>query len=70
MLARQTEEMVMMILTTARRKTIDAEDLVEILKERRDASVGYEYRTISEIIELVEKMPDLSASVEARRMLP
>ena len=58
-----------MILTTARRKTIDAEDLVEILKERRDASVGYEYRTISEIIELVEKMPDLSASVEARRML-
>ena len=60
----------MMILTTARRKTIDAEDLVEILKERRDASVGYEYRTISEIIELVEKMPNLSASVEARRMLP
>ena len=60
----------MMILTTARRKTIDAEDLVEILKERRDASVGYEYRTISEIIELVEKMPDLSASVETRRMLP
>ena len=59
-----------MILTTARRKTIDAEDLVEILKERRDASVGYEYRTISEIIELVEKMPDLSASVETRRMLP
>ena len=60
----------MMILTTARRKTIDADDLVEILKERRDASVGYEYRTISEIIELVEKMPDLSASVKARRMLP
>ena len=59
-----------MILTTAKRKTIDAEDLVEILKERRDASVGYEYRTISEIIELVEKMPDLSASVETRRMLP
>ena len=59
-----------MILTTARRKTIDADDLVEILKERRDASVGYEYRTISEIIELVEKMPDLSVSVEARRMLP
>lgn len=59
-----------MMILTASRKTIDADDLVEILKERRDASVGYEYRTISEIIELIDAMPDLSASVEARRMLP
>lgn len=59
-----------MITLTERRKLIDAEDLVEVLRERRAETVGYEYKAIGYVIELIKAMPDVSHREEVRNRLP
>lgn len=59
-----------MIILSARRQIIDAADLIEILEEKQAGLVAYEHKIVGEVIEIIKAMPDLSASVEVRRMLP
>ena len=59
-----------MITLIERRKLIDAEDLIEILKERSDEVIGEEYLTYCYIIDLIEEMPDVSHREEVRNRLP
>lgn len=59
-----------MITLIERRKLIDAEDLIEILKERAEEVLSEEYLTYYYIIELIKSMPDVSHREEVRNRLP
>lgn len=59
-----------MIRISQQHKTIDADDLVEILKERRKNSVGFAVREITEVIKIIEQLPDLSEREEIKDLLP
>ena len=59
-----------MITLIERRKLIDAEDLIEILKERSEKVLPKESLTYDYIIELIEAMPDVSHREEVRNRLP
>lgn len=59
-----------MIRLSQQRKTIDADDLLEILKEMQDGLVAYEHKTVARVIELIESLPDLSEREEIKDILP
>lgn len=59
-----------MITLSRRHKTIDADDLIEILEEKQAALVAYEHKIVGEVIEIIKVMPDLSEREEIKGLLP
>lgn len=59
-----------MITLSRRHKTIDADDLIEILEEKQAALVAYEHKIVGEVIEIIKALPDLSEREEIKDLLP
>lgn len=49
-----------MLDLSGKKRLIDADDLVELLEEKRREVVGYESWTIKQVIELVKAQPSIS----------
>ena len=59
-----------MLDLSGQKRLIDADDLVELLEEKRREVVGYESWTIKKVIEIIKAMPDKSGRQEVRSKLP